>query len=169
MRARSLFVGTGTALMMLAGCAHTKPVLQNPALLARPAPRAAQTFVSKAGSPGAKAVRATTPGALYFNYDSALLSDQDLQKLQKAAEQLGRQPARQLRIEGNCDERGTEQYNLALGEHRALAAKQYLARLGIDPNRLHTVSYGKDRPKYLGHDQVSWAKDRRDDLIVEGR
>ena len=71
-----------------------------------------------------------------------------------------------LRIEGNCDELGTTEYNLALGEERARAAQAYLLHLGVPKGRLQTVSYGSERPKYPGHDDDAHAKNRRDDLIV---
>ncbi len=69
-----------------------------------------------------------------------------------------------LLIEGNCDERGTEEYNRSLGERRALAAREALAKLGVDPTRIRTISYGKDKPVDPGHDEAAWAKNRRDDL-----
>jgi peptidoglycan-associated lipoprotein len=75
-------------------------------------------------------------------------------------------PGQALRIEGNCDERGTEEYNRSLGERRALAVREELIRLGIDPTRADTISYGKDRPADPGHDESAWKKNRRDDFIV---
>ena len=69
-------------------------------------------------------------------------------------------------IEGHCDERGTEQYNLALGEHRAYEAKEYLATLGLNPNSMSTISYGKDKPFDPGHDEAAWAKNRRAHLVL---
>ena len=65
-------------------------------------------------------------------------------------------------VEGNCDERGTREYNLALGERRATSAKNYLVALGVDPNRIQTISYGKERPAVLGSDEAAWAQNRRD-------
>jgi len=71
-----------------------------------------------------------------------------------------------LIIEGNCDERGTEKYNLSLGERRALAAREYLANLGVKPERLKTVTYGAARPADPGHDEAAWKKNRRDEFIL---
>ena len=85
--------------------------------------------------------------------------------LQSIADALRRQSA-SLAIEGNCDELGTTEYNLALGEERARAAKSYLVHLGVPPNRIATISYGSQRPKYPGHDDDARARNRRDDLIV---
>ncbi|HEX7681728.1 MAG TPA: OmpA family protein, partial [Thermoanaerobaculia bacterium] len=69
-------------------------------------------------------------------------------------------------IEGHCDERGTEQYNLALGEKRAYDAKEYLSTLGIDTTRLSTISYGEDKPFDQGHDEIAWSKNRRAHVVL---
>ena len=71
-----------------------------------------------------------------------------------------------LIVEGNCDERGTEKYNLALGERRALAVREYLANLGMDPQRIKTVTYGFSKPVDPGHNEAAWKKNRRDDFIL---
>jgi peptidoglycan-associated lipoprotein len=74
--------------------------------------------------------------------------------------------AKAVLVEGNCDERGTEEYNRSLGERRALAVREELIRLGIPPTDVDTISYGKDRPAEQGHDEAAWKKNRRDDFIV---
>ncbi len=71
-----------------------------------------------------------------------------------------------LIIEGNCDERGTEEYNRSLGERRALALREALSNAGIDPQRIRTISYGKDKPADPGHDESAWAKNRRGDFVL---
>ena len=71
-----------------------------------------------------------------------------------------------LLIEGNCDERGTEEYNRALGERRALAAREALAKRGVSPERIRTISYGKDKPTDPGHDDAAWSKNRRADFVL---
>ncbi|CAH0495822.1 peptidoglycan-associated lipoprotein Pal [Novosphingobium sp. CECT 9465] len=91
-----------------------------------------------------------------YNIDA---SDQGI--LQSQAQWLGRYPAKSITIEGHADERGTRDYNIALGERRANSAKNYLVSLGIDASRISTVSYGKERPLALGSDEESWAKNRR--------
>jgi len=101
--------------------------------------------------------------AVYFDFDSALLRDDARPVLQKVAA-IARN--RDLRIEGNCDEVGTVEYNLALGEHRAIQAKDYLTKLGIPPGHIKTVSYGSQHPKASGHDDSAHAENRRDDFIV---
>jgi peptidoglycan-associated lipoprotein len=103
--------------------------------------------------------------AIFFDFDSALLRPESHDVLQKMASSL-RSRSAQLRIEGNCDELGTIEYNMALGEERARAAQTYLVHLGVPKGRLQTVSYGSQRPKYPGHDDDAHARNRRDDLIV---
>lgn len=104
--------------------------------------------------------------AIFFDFDSALLRGDSHQVLQKVAGEVRAEKTGQIRIEGNCDELGTTEYNLALGEARAHAAKTYLIHLGVPDGRVATVSYGAERPKYPGHDDIAHAKNRRDDLVV---
>jgi peptidoglycan-associated lipoprotein len=87
--------------------------------------------------------------------------------LERTAATLKQHAATKVRIEGNCDQLGTVEYNLALGEHRARAAKEYLQRLGVAANRIATISYGAQRPKYAGLDDATRAKNRRDDVLVQ--
>jgi peptidoglycan-associated lipoprotein len=103
--------------------------------------------------------------AIFFDFDSALVKEEGRTILQAVAKQVRRTTA-SLEIEGNCDELGTVEYNLALGEHRARAAKDYLVHLGVPSNRIATVSFGSQRPKYPGHDDDARAKNRRDDFVV---
>jgi len=103
---------------------------------------------------------------LFFDFDSYTLSVQARDTLFKNAELLAEQPWVKLRIEGNCDERGSDEYNLALGEQRARTARAYLVNLGIAPDRLFTISYGKEQPLDFGHDEAAWAKNRRDEFVV---
>lgn len=98
---------------------------------------------------------------IYFDTDRYNIDSQDAAALAQQAQWLGRYPNKRATIEGHSDERGTREYNLALGERRANAAKNYLIGQGIDASRLSTVSYGKERPVALGSDEASWAKNRR--------
>jgi peptidoglycan-associated lipoprotein len=98
---------------------------------------------------------------VYFDTDRYNIDAEDTAALATQAQWLQRYPGKRATIEGHCDERGTREYNLALGERRANAAKTYLASLGVDASRLNTVSYGKERPVALGSDEASWAKNRR--------
>jgi peptidoglycan-associated lipoprotein len=101
---------------------------------------------------------------IYFDFDQADLKPEARAVLEKKAEWLRAHPSYSLWIDGNCDERGTEEYNLALGERRAHAAKKYLMDLGIAGDRIRTISYGEEKPVDPGHDEEAWAKNRRDDF-----
>ena len=106
----------------------------------------------------------------FFGYDEAALTNDAQTALSNSANWLkGDGKAYNLLIEGHCDERGTEQYNLALGDKRANTAKEYLATLGVDSSRMRTVSYGEERPFDPGHDDAAWAKNRRAHLVLVGK
>jgi len=103
---------------------------------------------------------------IHFAFDSAVIRDSEKASLQSVASALAADPNAKLLIEGNCDERGTEEYNRALGEKRALAAREALAKLNVDPMRVRTISYGKDKPADPGHTEAAWRKNRRDDFVL---
>jgi peptidoglycan-associated lipoprotein len=103
---------------------------------------------------------------IHFAYDSAAVRKSEHSNIAAVASALKSDSSTKLLIEGNCDERGTEEYNRSLGERRALAAREALAKLGIDPSRIRTISYGKDKPVDPGHDESAWAKNRRDDFVL---
>jgi len=103
---------------------------------------------------------------VFFDFDSYTLRKEAHPVLQGVASRLRNQSTEKLRIEGNCDDLGTTEYNLALGDERARAAKTYLVHLGVPDSRVATISYGSERPKYPGHDDDARAKNRRDDLVV---
>lgn len=105
----------------------------------------------------------------FFGYDEAALSSDAQAALTASANWLKQNQQYNILIEGHCDERGTEQYNLALGDRRANIAKQYLQTLGVDASRMRTVSYGEERPFDPGHDESAWAKNRRAHLVIVGR
>lgn len=98
---------------------------------------------------------------VHFEFDQAILSETDKQILNKKAKWLKDFPTAKASIEGHCDERGSAEYNLALGQRRADAAMTYLTTLGIEASRLSTISYGKEKPLDPGHDEAAWAKNRR--------
>ncbi len=102
---------------------------------------------------------------VYFDFDSSVVKSEERSKLAAVADYLKSHSSDAVRIEGHCDERGTEEYNRALGERRALALREALAGLGIDPTRVDTVSFGKDRPAASGHDETAWGKNRRGEFI----
>jgi peptidoglycan-associated lipoprotein len=101
-----------------------------------------------------------------FDYDSATIKKTEDKKLEAVANYLKANMADALRIEGNCDERGTEKYNLALGEKRAQAAREYLVNLGIDSRQIVTVTFGAAKPVDPAHNDAAWKKNRRGDMIL---
>lgn len=106
---------------------------------------------------------------VFFGYDSSHLDADGRRVLEENADVLNRNPTWIITIEGHCDERGTAEYNLALGERRALAARQYLVEIGVEGNRLRTVSYGKEFPFDAGQDESAWARNRRAHLVISDR
>ena len=103
---------------------------------------------------------------VHFAYDSAAIRKSEQSNLQAVASALASDPNTKLLIEGNCDERGSAEYNIALGEKRAEAAEKYLVTMGIPADRLAIVSYGKEKPADPGHDESAWAKNRRDEFTI---
>lgn len=103
---------------------------------------------------------------IYFDFDSSALSEQSRKALASNANYLHKHSDVSIRIEGNCDERGSAEYNIALGEKRAKAAMKYITTLGIEDNRLSIVSNGNEKPIEQGHDESAWAKNRRDDFVI---
>ena len=102
--------------------------------------------------------------AIYFAFDKANLTAESEDILKGKAGYLQNNPSYSLVIEGNCDERGTNEYNLALGERRAHSAKKFLKALGISGDRISTISYGEEKPVDSGHNEAAWTKNRRDDF-----
>ena len=103
---------------------------------------------------------------LYFDFDKSIIRSDQLERIEKNAVFMKSNPGVKVRIEGNCDERGTNEYNMALGQRRALSGKQYLVNLGVAESRLDTISYGEEQPINFGHDELSWSQNRRDDFVI---
>ena len=104
--------------------------------------------------------------SVHFAYDSSAVSSADKSKIATVADYLKNHGEVAVRVEGNCDERGTEEYNRSLGERRALAGREELIRLGITSDRVDTLSYGEDKPAAEGHNENAWKQNRRDDFII---
>jgi peptidoglycan-associated lipoprotein len=108
-------------------------------------------------------------GSVYFDFDSNEVKEQYQPLIQGQARYVASHPNAKLRIEGNCDERGSREYNLALGQRRAEAVKRVMTVLGADGSRIETVSFGEEKPAAQGHDEDAWAKNRRDDFRYVSR
>jgi peptidoglycan-associated lipoprotein len=133
-----------------------QPVKEAPAVAAK----------EETGGEGSKA--SATNGAfdkIYFGFDKSDLSKESRDALSRNADTI-KKGSDKIQIEGHCDERGSDEYNLALGERRAKAAYKYLITLGVPADRLSTISYGKERPADPGHDEAAWAKNRRDEFVI---
>jgi peptidoglycan-associated lipoprotein len=131
-----------------------------------PAPAPADAI----GSKDLDALNRESPLApVFFALDSFELSPEARTALQASAQVLKQRPTWQITVEGHCDERGTAEYNLSLGERRAMAAKNYLVSLGVAADRLRTVSYGKEFPFDPGHDENAWAKNRRAHFVITAK
>lgn len=124
--------------------------------------------VSSAGvSPGTQSDLEQNVGdRVFFAYDSSVLNATAQETLRRQAEWLQQYPQLSVVVEGHCDERGTRAYNLALGERRASSARNYLVSLGVNPRRITTVSYGKERPAVLGSNERAWAQNRRAVTVI---
>ena len=158
---------------LVAACSGAKPTPDAPAAKAeeKPAAVAESSNAAPANDDNAqgqaeldRAMEALRNVSVFFEFDSATLSQEAKDKLSTVGSILAKYPALKVRIEGNCDERGSEQYNLALGQRRADAAKRYLASMGAHDNQLTAISFGDQKPKATGHDEEAWRQNRRDDL-----
>lgn len=164
------------------GCNGHKPVKPTPipgrAELPPPEPPIGSTLGNPEGvgggqQPGIETIdgmtsdRAALAGnTIHFSYDSAAIKRTEHGNLEAVAQAMKSDPSTKLMIEGNCDERGTEEYNRALGDRRALAARQALVKMGIDRSRILTKSFGKDKPATDGHDEAARAQNRRDEFVL---
>ncbi|HVH69109.1 MAG TPA: peptidoglycan-associated lipoprotein Pal [Gemmatimonadales bacterium] len=113
-----------------------------------------------------EAVKTILTTMIHFDFDKAIIRSGDAAVLDQKVAILQANPALRIRISGHCDERGSDEYNLALGNRRATAAKQYVTSHGIDGSRIETVSYGEERPIAQGHNEEAWAQNRRDEVEI---
>jgi peptidoglycan-associated lipoprotein len=139
--------------------ATPKPVVEEKPVVKKEEPAPAPVVVSKVPD-------VVMQEDIYFEFDKSTLTPAAQDNLLRKAEWLRENPDATVTIEGNCDERGTNEYNLALGDRRAESAKAFLGDLGIDPARMTTISYGEERPVDPRHNEEAWAKNRRAHFVV---
>ena len=157
LRLLSLLAG---ALLVLAACAGKTPTSENNSGGGNQNASSAPT--STAPAPGSKDEFQQVVGdRVFFDFDKSVIKPEGQTTLQRQADWLKRYPNYSITIEGHCDDRGTREYNLALGERRATAVRNALVALGIPANRMKTISYGKERPAVLGDNEAAWAQNRR--------
>jgi len=164
---RVIWIATMLAMVAVAGCGGKKAV--EPASSTEPTETSTAPKVEEATDTSptttAEEVSPVSLSDVYFDFDSYNLTSEAKGTLEGNAREMKRVTAGNVTIEGHCDERGTRAYNLALGEKRANAAKDYLVALGVSASRINTVSYGKERPFDDGHNESAWAKNRRGHFV----
>ena len=166
---RMLWIAALVALTAIAGCGGKKAIDNSAATepTTQPSSQPEVEDITPTTDPvTSDQLDAAAISDAYFVYDSYTLSSEAKGSLENNAKELKRVTVGNVTIEGHCDERGTSAYNLALGEKRANAAKDYLVALGVNASRISTVSYGKERPFDDGHDDSAWAKNRRAHFVV---
>jgi peptidoglycan-associated lipoprotein len=153
------------ALLVVAACAHEQAKVESapPSVVQAPPPAAPPPAPAPARDDAADVRRLLSGPLAHFSFDRADLTEGAQQKLQEVATALRAQPGTRIQVAGNCDERGTEEYNLQLGSRRAEVAKRYLVALGVEADRIETISYGEERPVDPEHNEAAWAANRRDD------
>lgn len=155
----SKFIAGFAGLLLLAACESTP----DEAATTDSGGQTTQTATTTTGAaPGSEEQFVTEVGdRVFFDFDKYDLKPEAQAQLDQQAAWLKQYPQHTFVIEGHADERGTREYNLALGERRANSVKNYLVALGIDPNRIQVISYGKERPEVLGSNEAAWAQNRR--------
>lgn len=193
MAKRNLYYGLSfllaiIAIFLMSCCAKRVSVSEEEAAKApetvAPAPKPVETVAPKPmveeAMPTTKALKEealamaegrTSAGLLpvYFDFDMYNMRSDQTSRLDQNAKWLKKNPTAKIRIEGNCDERGSNEYNLALGERRANSAQEYLTNMGIAPERIETLSYGEERPLCFELDEECWSKNRRADFVTIGK
>ncbi|MCA1826018.1 MAG: peptidoglycan-associated lipoprotein Pal [Myxococcales bacterium] len=162
----------------IVACSHAQPAPDASAQQTQPKNESQATEASKTMTPAEqfhaqgqadldKALEQLRGVSVFFEFDSATLTKDAQEKLTSVANILSQHPELKVRIEGNADERGSEQYNLALGQRRADSAKKYLADLGVKSEQITSISFGAEKPKAMGHDEEAWKQNRRDDVNAQ--
>ncbi|MDH4035930.1 MAG: peptidoglycan-associated lipoprotein Pal [Candidatus Krumholzibacteria bacterium] len=154
-----------SSMVFVAGCGGKK-AMDEP-VDAAPAPVVEEPVEKPVVQEPVKEVSPMALSDAFFAFDSYSLSAEAKGTLEANAREMKRVTDKMITIEGHCDERGTKAYNLALGEKRANAARDYLVAMGVNASRITTVSYGKERPFDPGHDETAWAKNRRAHFVVK--
>ncbi len=147
----------------------TAPVTQTTATTGSTSSGVGPEITPVGPSPGSETDFIVNVGnSVYFDFDKYSLKTESRQTLEKQAAWLKKYPSLRVTIEGHCDERGTTEYNLALGDRRANAIKDYLVALGINPGRIKTISYGKEKPVAMGSNEAAWTQNRRGMTVIGG-
>jgi peptidoglycan-associated lipoprotein len=151
----------GVAMIVLAGCSSKSTI--SPADSSATGAGASST----AGQSSKPVVSGPVLGDIFFDFDSSALSTEAQEQLKQNAVWIQKNASQSVTIEGHCDERGTDEYNIALGERRATSAKQFLTTLGVSDAKVSTVSYGEEKPFDPGHNEEAWSKNRRGHFVTK--
>src|SRR5450432_4076460 len=162
MNARSLYAVSSIAAVLALGACH-KNAAPAPAAAA---PTAAPTASADDMASARDAARASLTAPIYFDLDSDALTDADRASLDAKVGILNASAGVKIRVAGHTDERGSDEYNLALGQRRAAAAKRYLTQHGVPDASIDIISYGEEHPAMDGHDETAWSKNRRDEFEI---
>ncbi len=176
MNARPLYAVTSIAAVLVLGACHKKvapapapapaPPSAAPAPPPPPPPAPAPTNTDAQMASARDAARASLTAPIYFDLDTDALSDADRAALDAKVGILNASPGVKIRVAGHTDERGSDEYNLALGQRRAAAAKRYLTQHGVSDASIDVISYGEEHPAMDGHDEGAWSKNRRDEFEI---
>lgn len=173
---KGLVVALGAVAVMAAGCAKEEvvkkdePVFEQQTVAPAPppppveAPAPAPVVQEEVAAKASEVVQLET---VYFDFDRSDLRQDTRDVLSRNAEAILKSASAKIKIEGHCDERGSDEYNLALGDRRANSVAQYLINLGVSADRISTISFGKEKPAVEGSDEAAWAKNRRAEFVVE--
>ena len=159
-------------MVLVVGCSKKSPdvgtLSTDASMTAAPTEMEPVPSVDQGPVPGTQQDLVVTVGdRVFFGYDKYDLSSDARTTIERQTQWLKRYPYISISVEGHCDERGTREYNLALGEKRATSVKNYLIALGVESSRIQTLSYGKERPAIMGSDETSWAQNRRGIVVVQ--
>jgi peptidoglycan-associated lipoprotein len=179
MKSIHILLVVSAGALAVAGCASTKleekpaPVVEQSKPAPAPAPAPAPPPVAKVEAPPPPPVvdalndpnSTLAKRSVYFDFDKSLIRSEFQPLIEAHGRYLVDHLQRQIRIEGNCDERGGREYNLALGQRRADAVRERMQLVGVPPARIETISFGKEKPKTSAHDEAAWAENRRADIV----
>ena len=171
---RTKFLSIAAALLFVAACATDSEEQSSSSGQGASKSTSSSASSSSSGStvsapaPGSSEEFITIGDSVYFNLDDSSIRSSDANTLNDQAAWLKKYPNTTIVVEGHCDERGTREYNLALGERRANAVKEYLVSRGVPASRIKTVSYGKERPAVIGSNESAWKQNRRGVSVVKG-
>ncbi|MFQ5500226.1 MAG: peptidoglycan-associated lipoprotein Pal [Candidatus Zixiibacteriota bacterium] len=160
------FVGLLSLLLLIASCGKKKEEIVEQPIVTAPVVEDTTSVEPIIEEPPPPELKESQFETVYFDFDKYNLRDDGRKNLDHNYNLMKEFPDVMVKIEGHCDERGTVEYNLSLGEKRANSTKDYLVNLGISPDRVSTISYGKERPADNGHSEAAWAKNRRAEFRI---